>query len=82
MKDISDNLMDVTKLLQDADEETKKQFAICFEAARKLGEKGLTTEQVQVIAIMGQQCAANPELKQMLEYLQTITAFDPKAEFN
>ena len=82
MDSISDRLMEVTKILQEADEETKKQFAKCFEAARVLGEKGLTAQQVQVIAMMGQQCAANPELKQMLAYLQGLVAFDPNGEFN
>ena len=79
---ISDQLMEVTKILQEADDETKAQFAICFEAARKLGEKGLTMKQVQVIAMMGQQCAVNPQLKQMLDYLSSMMQFDPNAEFN
>jgi len=79
---ISDQLMEVTKILQEADDETRAQFAVCFEAARKLGEKGLTMKQVQVIAMMGQQCAENPQLKQMLEYLTNMMQFDPNAEFN
>jgi len=79
---ISDQLMEVTKLLQDADDETRAQFAVCFEAARKLGEKGLTMKQVQVIAMMGQQCSENPQLKQMLQYLTSMTQFDPNGEFN
>jgi hypothetical protein len=68
--------------MQEADDETKAYFAACFEAARKLGEKGLTMKQVQVVAMMGQQCAVNPELKQMLQYLTSIMQFDPSAEFN
>ena len=79
---ISDQLMEVTKILQDADDETKAYFATCFEAARKLGEKGLTLKQVQVVAMMGQQCAVNPELKQMLQYLSGMMQIDPDAEFN
>jgi len=79
---ISDQLMEITKIMQSADEETKALFATCFEAARKLGEKGLTMKQVQVVAMMGQQCAANPELKQMLQYLTSMMQFDPNAEFN
>ena len=79
---ISDQLMEVTKILQEADEETRAHFATCFEAARKLGEKGLTMKQVQVIAMMGQQCAVNPELKQMLQYLSGMMQFDPNGEFN
>ena len=79
---ISDQLMEITKIMQEADEETKAYFATCFEAARKLGEKGLTMKQVQVVAMMGQQCAVNPELKQMLDYLTNMMQFDPNAEFN
>jgi ABC-type arginine transport system ATPase subunit len=79
---ISDQLMEITKIMQEADDETKAYFAACFEAARKLGEKGLTMKQVQVVAMMGQQCAVNPELKQMLQYLTSIMQFDPSAEFN
>jgi ABC-type arginine transport system ATPase subunit len=79
---ISDQLMEITKIMQEADDETKAYFATCFEAARKLGEKGLTMKQVQVVAMMGQQCAVNPELKQMLQYLTSIMQFDPSAEFN
>ena len=66
---ISDQLMEVTKLLQEAD-------------ARQLGEKGLTLKQVQVIAMMGQQTAVNPQLKQMMKYLSSMMQFDPDAEFN
>ena len=79
---ISDQLMEITKIMQEADDETKAYFAACFEAARKLGEKGLTMKQVQVVAMMGQQCAVNPELKQMLQYLTSMMKFDPSAEFN
>jgi len=79
---ISDQLMEVTKILQEADEETKAVFAACFSAARKLGEKGLTLKQVQVIAMMGQQTAVNPQLKQMMSYLSSMMQFDPDAEFN
>jgi ABC-type arginine transport system ATPase subunit len=79
---ISDQLMEITKIMQEADDETKAYFAACFEAARKLGEKGLTMKQVQVVAMMGQQCAVNPELKQMLQYLTSMMQFDPSAEFN
>lgn len=79
---ISDQLMELTKILQEADDDTKQQFAVCFEAARKLGEKGLSMKQVQVIAMMGQQCSENPQLKQMLQYLTSMTQFDPNGEFN
>ncbi|QDP62165.1 MAG: hypothetical protein GOVbin1807_164 [Prokaryotic dsDNA virus sp.] len=79
---ISDQLMEVTKLLQEADDETRALFATCFDAARQLGEKGLTLKQVQVIAMMGQQTAVNPQLKQMMKYLSSMMQFDPDAEFN
>ena len=79
---ISDQIMEVTNILKDADDETKALFAQCFEAARKLGEKGLSMKQVQVIAMMGQQCSENPQLKQMLQYLTSMTNFDPNGEFN
>ena len=79
---IADQLEAVTRMLQNADAETKSAFAKCFEAARILGDKGFTIEQVQVIALMGQQCSQNEELKGMFEYLQTLTAFDPSAGFN
>ena len=32
---ISDQIMEVTNILRDADDETKALFAQCFEAARK-----------------------------------------------
>ena len=51
---ISDQLMELTKILQEADDDTKQQFAICFEAARKLGEKGLSMKQVQVLCSLMQ----------------------------
>lgn len=79
---IADQLEEVTRMLQNADAETRAAFGKCFEAARILGDKGFTIEQVQVIALMGQQCAQNEELKGMFEYLQTLTAFDPSAGFN
>ena len=79
---ISDQLMEITKLLQESDDETRAQFAICFESARKLGEKGLSMQQIQVIAMMGQQCAVNPHLKQILDYLTSMTQVDPNGEFN
>ena len=79
---IADQLEAVTRMLQNADAETRAAFGKCFEAARILGDKGFTIEQVQVIALMGQQCSQNEELKGMFEYLQTLTAFDPSAGFN
>lgn len=82
MNDITNQLEEVTKMLQNADAETRSAFAKCFEAARILGDKGFTVAQVQVIAMMGQQCAQNEELKAMFDYLQKITAFDPTADFN
>tara|TARA_R110000824_G_scaffold315257_1_gene502338 strand:+ start:532 stop:756 length:225 start_codon:yes stop_codon:yes gene_type:complete len=74
--------MEITNILKKADDETKAQFALCFEAARKLGEKGLSMKQVQVIAMMGQQCSENPELKQLLNYLTSMTQVDPNGEYN
>ncbi len=79
---IADQLEAVTRMLQNADAETRAAFGECFQAARILGDKGFTIEQVQVIALMGQQCSQNKELKGMFEYLQTLTTFDPSAGFN
>ena len=42
MNDITNQLEEVTKMLQNADAETRSAFAKCFEAAKILGDKGFT----------------------------------------
>ncbi len=82
MDSISDNLMSLSKKLNEVDNETKIMFAQLFELSRKMAEKGLTVQEIQMIAIVGHQVSQNPEMKQMYQYLFNMTKFDPNDTFH
>jgi len=82
MDNISDNLMSLSKRLQDCDTETQIMFAQLFELSRKLAEKGLTVQELQMITIVGHQVSQNPEMKQMYDYLFNLTKFNPNDTFH
>ena len=82
MENISENLMSLTKKLQDSDKETQIMFAQLFELSRKMAEKGLSVQELQMIAIMGHQVSQNPDMKQMYQYLFNLTKFNPNDTFH
>jgi GTP-sensing pleiotropic transcriptional regulator CodY len=82
MDNISDKLMELSIMLQDSDEETKLMFAQIFELSRKMAEKGITVQQLQMLVIVGHQVSQNPELKQMYQYLFNMTKFNPNDTFH
>ena len=82
MDNISDKLMELSTMLQDSDEETKLMFAQIFELSRKMAEKGITVQQLQMLVIVGHQVSQNPELKQMYQYLFNMTKFNPNDTFH
>ena len=82
MDNISDNLMALATKLQQADKETQIMFAQFFELSRKMADKGITVQDLQMIAIVGHQVSQNPEMKQMYEYLFNMTKFNPNDTFH
>ncbi len=82
MDSISDNLMELSKLLQSSDKETQVMFAQIFELSRKMAEKGITVQHLQMLVIVGHQVSQNPELKQMYQYLFNMTKFNPNDTFH
>jgi len=82
MDSISDNLMALSVKLQECDNETKIMFAQLFELARKMADKGMSIQEIQMIAIVGHQVSQNPEMKSMYQYLFNMTKFDPNDTFH
>lgn len=82
MDNISDNLMALSKRLQECDKETQIMFAQLFELSRKMAEKGLSVQELQMITIVGHQVSQNPEMKQMYQYLFNLTKFNPNDTFH
>jgi len=82
MDSISDNLMELSKLLQSSDKETQVMFAQIFEISRKMAEKGMSVQHLQMLVIVGHQVSQNPELKQMYDYLFNLTKFNPNDTFH
>ena len=74
--------MSLTKKLQDSDKETQIMFAQLFELSRKMAEKGLSVQELQMISIMGHQVSQNPDMKQMYQYLFNLTKFNPNDTFH
>jgi len=79
---ISDSLMAMTLKMQDADNETRLLFGQLFEAARKMAEKGMSPQEIQMIVMLGYQVSQNPEMRQMYQYLFKLTKFDPNDTFH
>ena len=75
MDSISDNLMELSKLLQSSDKEMQVMFAQIFEISRKMAEKGMSVQHLQMLVIVGHQVSQNPELKQMYDYLFNLTKY-------
>ena len=82
MDNISDTLMALATKLQESDGETQIMFAQLFELSRKMAEKGISVQELQTIAIVGDQVSQNPEMKQMYQYLFNLTKFNPNDTFH
>tara|TARA_Y100001937_G_scaffold126618_1_gene196336 strand:+ start:1896 stop:2153 length:258 start_codon:yes stop_codon:yes gene_type:complete len=80
-KTFSDKLMELTKILQQANESDRQNFGMLFMSANKLAESGFSQEQLQLIAITAYQCHKNPELKQMFNLLMGVAQTPPDDDY-